>query len=68
MCKFVKKIYFPNSAGYSVEEELRKIVRELPVGALLHSQVREVFPDINWKDKEVVTEYHDRRWSEMWTD
>jgi hypothetical protein len=65
---FVKKIYFPNSAGYSVEEELRKIVRELPVGAVLHSQVREVFPDINWKDKQVVAEYHDRRWNEMWTD
>jgi len=65
---FVKKIYFPNSAGYSIEEQLRKIVRELPIGALLHSQVRDVFPDINWKDKEVVSEYHDRRWNETWTD
>jgi hypothetical protein len=65
---FVKKIYFPNSAGYSIEEEIRKIVRELPAGVVLHSQVRDVFPDINWKDKEVVTEYHDRRWNEMWTD
>jgi len=65
---YVKKIYFPNSAGYSVEEKLRKIVRELPLGAVLHSQVREVFPDINWKDKEVVSEYHERRWNETWTD
>jgi len=66
--RFVKKIYFPNSAGYSAQEELRKIVRELPVGALLHSQIRDVFPDINWNDKAVVTEYHDRRWSETWMD
>jgi len=66
--RFVKKIYFPNSAEYSAEKELRKIVRKLPIGAVLHSQVREVFPDINWKDKGVVTEYHDRRWNTSWTD
>ena len=65
---FVKKIYFPNSAEYSVAEELKRIVRKLPVGVVLHSQVREIFPDINWKDKAVVREYHDRRWSETWTD
>lgn len=66
--RFVKKIYIPNSAEYSAEGELRKIVRKLPVGAILNSQVREVFPDINWKEKEVVNEYHDRRWNETWTD
>ena len=66
--RFVKKIYFPNSAGNSVQEELRKIVRELPVGAVLHSQIRDVFPDINWSDKAVVTEYRDRRWNETWMD
>ena len=65
---FVKKIYFPNSAGYSVEKELRKIVKGLPVGVVLHSQVRDVFPDVNWRDKDVISEYHDRRWNETWTD
>jgi hypothetical protein len=65
---FVKKVYFPNSTDYSVEEEVRKIVRKLPTGVVLQSQVRDVFPDIDWKDKAVVTEYNERRWNETWTD
>ena len=65
---FLKKVYFPNSTEYSVEEEVRKIVRKLPTGVILQSQVRDVFPDINWKDKAVVTEYNERRWNESWTD
>ena len=65
---FVKKVYFPNSTEYSVEEEVRKIVRKLPTGVVLQSQVRDVFPDIDWKDRAVVTEYNERRWNETWTD
>lgn len=65
---FVKKVYFPNSTEYSVEEEVRRIVRKLPTGVVLQSQVRDVFPDIDWKNRAVVTEYHERRWNESWTD
>ena len=63
---FVKKIYFPNSASYSVSDQLKNIVRKLPMGAVLHSQVRDVFPDINWKDRKVVVEFNERRWSDSW--
>ena len=65
---FVKKVYFPNSTEYSVKEEVRKIVRKLPTGVVLQSQVSDVFPDIDWKDRAVVTEYNERRWNESWTD
>jgi hypothetical protein len=64
---FVRKIYFPNAATYSVNDQLTKIVRKLPTEAVLHSQVRDVFPDIDWKDKEVVVEYNERRWSDSWS-
>lgn len=64
---FVEKVYFPNSTEYSVEEEVRKIVRKLPTGVVLQSQVRDVFPDVDWKDRVVVTEYNERRWNESWT-
>jgi len=63
---FVRKIYFPNSASYSVNDQLTKIVRKLPTEAVLRSQVRDVFPDIDWKDKEIVLEYNERRWSKSW--
>ena len=65
---FVKQVYFPNSTKYSVEEEVRKIVRMLPTSTVLQSQVRDIFPDINWKDKTVITEYNERSWNETWTD
>lgn len=65
--RYVSKIYFPNSASYSVNDQLTKIIRKLPTGVLLHGQVRDVFPDIDWKDKEVVLEYNERRWSESWS-
>lgn len=64
---FVRKIYFPNAATYSVNDQLTNIVRKLPTEAVLHSQVRDVFPDIDWKDKEVVVEYNERRWSDSWS-
>lgn len=64
---FVENVYFPNSTEYSVEEEVRKIVRKLPTGVVLQSQVRDVFPDVDWKDRVVVTEYNERRWNESWT-
>jgi hypothetical protein len=64
---FVKKIYFPNSASYSINDQLTKMVRKLPTGVVLHSQVRDVFPDIDWKDKDVVVEFNERRWSESWS-
>jgi hypothetical protein len=64
---FVRRIYFPNSASYSVNDELTKIIRKLPTGVVLNSQVRDVFPDIDWKDDKVVVEYNERRWSESWS-
>lgn len=65
--RYVSKVYFPNSTSYSVNDQLTKIIRKLPTGVLLHGQVRDVFPDIDWKDKEVVLEYNERRWSESWS-
>ena len=63
---FVKKIYFPNATEYSVKEKVTKIVRKLPTGVVLQSQVSDIFPNIDWKNNLVVTEYHERRWSSSW--
>ena len=58
---YVKKVYFPNSTEYLTDEEVRKIVRKLPTGDVLQSQVKDEFPDIDWKNMAIVTEYYERR-------
>jgi hypothetical protein len=63
---FVKKIYFPNATEYSVKEKVTKIVRKLPTGVVLQSQVSDIFPNIDWENNLVVTEYNERRWSSSW--
>jgi hypothetical protein len=65
---YVKKIYFPNATKYSVKEEITKIVRGLPTGVVFQSQVSDVFPDIDWKERSVVDEYNERRWNAHWKD
>ncbi len=65
---YVKKIYFPNGTKYSVKEEITKMVRRLPTGVVIQSQISDVFPEINWKEKSVVEEYNLRRWNENWKD
>ena len=65
---YVKKIYFPNATEYSVKEKVTKIVRKLPQGVVLQSQVSDIFPTIDWKNNLVVSEYNERRWSSAWMD
>ena len=64
---YVDRIYFPNSAEYSVTERIRSIVRKLPLGVVLQSQIKDVFPEIDWRNSSVVAEYNERRWNESWT-
>lgn len=63
---YVKRIYFPNSVEYSITEQIRGIVRKLPLGVVLQSQIKEVFPTIDWRNPAVVKEYNERRWNENW--
>lgn len=63
---YVKKVYFPNLTAYSVHEEVRKIVRTLPVGIVLKSQIGEIFPDIDWNDRSISEEFGNRKFSEIW--
>lgn len=65
---YVRKIYFPNETKYSVKEEISRIIRRLPTGIIIQSQVSDVFPEIDWREKSVVDEYNERRWSEEWKD
>ena len=64
---YVDKVYFPNSAEYSVTEYIRSVVRKLPAGIVLQSQIKDVFPEIDWRNPAVVTEYNERKWHENWT-
>ena len=64
---YVDRIYFPNSAEYSVSEHIRAIARKLPLGVVLQSQIKDVFPEIDWRNPAVVAEYNERRWNESWT-
>lgn len=63
---FVKKVYFPNLTEYSVKEEVRKIIKKLPIGLVLKSQIGDVFPEINWTDSLINKEFSDRKFSETW--
>jgi hypothetical protein len=63
---YVAKIYFPNAVEYSVSEQIKRIVRKLPKGVVLHSQIKDVFPAIDWKNRSVVMEYNERKWSDSW--
>ena len=63
---FVKKVYFPNLTEYSVQDEVRKIIRKLPLGLVLKSQIGDVFPEINWTDSLINEEFSDRKFSETW--
>lgn len=63
---FVERIYFPNSVEYSISEQIRRIVRKLPRGDVLHSQIKDVFPPIDWHNPEIRAEYNERKWSESW--
>ena len=64
---YVARIYFPNSVEYSVSEQIRGIVRKLPKGVVLHSQIKDVFPAIDWRNRSVVMEYNERKWSDSWS-
>lgn len=64
---FVSRIYFPNSVEYSVSEQIIGIVRKLPKGVVLHSQIKDVFPTIDWRDWSVLMEYNERKWRESWS-
>jgi hypothetical protein len=63
---FVKKIGFPADTKYSTKEIIREIVRILPKGMILESQVSNVFPEIDWKNEKIRDEYFDRSWKETW--
>jgi hypothetical protein len=63
---FVKRIYIPNSTQFVVENQIREVIQRLPLGIVLSSQVSDVFPEIDWTDHEVRTEYNERRWIENW--
>ena len=65
--EYVERIYFPNAVDYSISEQIREIVRKLPKGVVLHSQIKDVFPAIDWRNPTVVEEYNERRWSESWS-
>jgi ssDNA thymidine ADP-ribosyltransferase, DarT len=65
--EYVGRIYFPNSVEYSVSEQIKGIVRKLPKGVVLHSQIKDVFPAIDWRDRSVVMEYNERKWNESWS-
>lgn len=64
---YVSKIYFPNSVEYLVSEQIKGIVRKLPHGVVLHSQIKDVFPAIDWRNRSVVSEFNERKWSETWS-
>jgi hypothetical protein len=63
---YVERIYFPNSVEYSISEQIRRIVRKLPRGVVLHSQIKDVFPPIDWRNPEIRSEYNERKWNESW--
>lgn len=63
---YVKKVYFPNLTSYSVKEEVRRLVRILPKGLVLQSQIGEIFPDIDWRDRSMGEEFGDRKFNETW--
>ena len=63
---YVDTISFPNSAEYSATEHIRAIVRKLPLGVVLQSQIKDVFPEIDWRNPAVVKEYNERKWNENW--
>ena len=63
---FVKKIVFPFNTEYSTKEIIREIIRILPKGVIVESQVSNVFQETDWKNEKVRTEYFDRSWKETW--
>lgn len=65
---YVKRVFFPNLTSYSVQEEVRKIVRTLPTGLVLQSQIGDVFPDIDWRDHSINAEFGDRKFNQTWVD
>jgi hypothetical protein len=64
--KFITKIISPSLRGYAPQEEVRKVVQLLPRGTVFQSQNPEIFPDIDWKDSKITSEFHERRWNESW--
>lgn len=64
--EYVSRIYFPNNVEYSVSEKIKKIVRKLPKGVVLSSQIKDVFPVIDWRNSSVVAEYNERKWNDSW--
>lgn len=63
---YVKKVYFPNSVDYLVSEKIREIMRRLPIGLVLHSQIKDVFPEIDWSKSSISSEFNERKWNEAW--
>ena len=64
---YVKKVYFPRDTSYSIKQRIDQVVRSLPTGTVVQSQVEDVFPTIDWKTPNVKLEYHERRWTESWS-
>ncbi len=64
--RFIMKIISPGLRGYAPQEEVRKVVQLLPIDAVFQSQNPKIFPEINWKDPKIITEFNDRRWNESW--
>ncbi len=63
---YVKRVYFPNLTSYSIKEEVSRIVRILPTGLVLQSQIGEIFPYIDWRDRSKSEEFTDRKFTETW--
>lgn len=63
---YVKKIYFPNAIDYLATDKTNKMLRKLPIGSVIQSQIKDVFPTIDWKEPLMVAEYNERKWIENW--
>lgn len=62
----VYKIYFPNSLDKIIKEQINQIISQLPTGYVLQSQIKDVFPIIDWRLSEISSEFKERKWNENW--
>lgn len=63
---YVKKIYFPNVINYLAPDKTNKMLRKLPIGSVIQSQIKDVFPTIDWSEPSIASEYNERKWNENW--
>jgi hypothetical protein len=64
--KFISKVILPSGRAYASEDEVRRLVLDLPKGTLIQSKNQSEFPQIVWSDKNRVREFEERKWKIEW--